>query len=654
MSDNIEKTDILGKVKNQNDADVNDSTSISSSFRVISYKRINGTVVAVRNQVYINQLLSKFEILINYLQEFWVFKAIHDHTNLLISELSVKFSETQNYYNVWNGKIETMIQNYKEMIEDGSKRLYEFSNWNESAATKQMHDGQGSNLVIGRLNKDVAKEHLYQQRNYMMRKAVFEADAQAKIDCGSKNLNELNNLYEEFKKKQNEEIERNLSNLNKKLTAAKEFEYSISGCPNLFEVVNSLDYSNLYQEVSFLIPNLETLHKLFLDMVFLKENMLMKERLIINNENIATTSIKLAEELAAAPFLEAELKDCEVELNDRKERLANMTARETVTHIQNCIVKIHDNTKLIQEEMRCLDVSHDFDISTTQKDVKIRGKIWLDKNIQNLTHVDPYNFRLSNQALALSAEVEIWQNYLLEIVNKLQQKDILRGQLEALYNNEKLIREEFVNAHTSEDGRFKFYHEKYEILVRNIKNIEGVFNPEGVFALIGSIFNHSSISLKPGCCSRSIAGYLNTEIAMTEFYELFFKFLVKSTNLRASSCYNNPIKKVHECDNLKVSQIGNLLINEKILGSLQNPDGGSQEVVAGDRRTENVYESLTSCLKEAVDIITIQKFIALEIDPKNYISKLVVYSEKTLNLAKNLKYESLAKKLEHLKKKVFS
>ena len=70
MSDNIEKTDILGKVKNQNDADVNDSTSISSSFRVISYKRINGTVVAVRNQVYINQLLSKFEILINYLQEF--------------------------------------------------------------------------------------------------------------------------------------------------------------------------------------------------------------------------------------------------------------------------------------------------------------------------------------------------------------------------------------------------------------------------------------------------------------------------------------------------------------------------------------------------------------------------------------------------------
>ena len=64
-----------------------------------------------------------------------------------------------------------------------------------------MHDGQGSNLVIGRLNKDVAKEQLYQQRNYMMRKAVFEADAQAKIDCGSKNLNELNNLYEEFKKK---------------------------------------------------------------------------------------------------------------------------------------------------------------------------------------------------------------------------------------------------------------------------------------------------------------------------------------------------------------------------------------------------------------------------------------------------------------------
>ena len=149
MSDNIEKTDILGKVKNQNDADVNDSTSISSSFRVISYKRINGTVVAVRNQVYINQLLSKFEILINYLQEFWVFKAIHDHTNLLISELSVKFSETQNYYNVWNGKIESMIQNYKEMIDDGSKRLYDVNNWNESATTKWMHDSQGSNLVIG-------------------------------------------------------------------------------------------------------------------------------------------------------------------------------------------------------------------------------------------------------------------------------------------------------------------------------------------------------------------------------------------------------------------------------------------------------------------------------------------------------------------------
>lgn len=91
--------EMLGKVPN--DITVIEIEESNSENRIIVYKNVNDSLVAYRNKGYVKTLLSRCDMVINYLIGFCSFTTVLESVRIRFSEFSIKMSECTQRYTLW-------------------------------------------------------------------------------------------------------------------------------------------------------------------------------------------------------------------------------------------------------------------------------------------------------------------------------------------------------------------------------------------------------------------------------------------------------------------------------------------------------------------------------------------------------------------------
>ena len=103
---------------------------------------------------------------------------------------------------------------------------------------------------------------------------------------------------------------------------------------------------------------------------------------------------------------------------------------------------------------------------------------------------------------------------------------------------------------------------------------------------------------------------------------------------------HSKFQTLHNCTNIELSDINEIILSTRILGCLKNSAGQKQEYING-LRGEDVLDSHFQCCRGAAEILILAEMHDYELSPQFVNKRLKHYERELVEVLDNHKYKKL-------------
>ncbi|OMJ71758.1 hypothetical protein SteCoe_29929 [Stentor coeruleus] len=589
-----------------------------------------------------------FEVL-----KFHSFFVVFEEVFLDLARLKSRFEADYERSCVYLGEVFTTIDKKideeENKINSARKNLNNLIKSNEGNNLRQItqeyltNQARNLTLTIGESNKrrqidsartqdmDMAREYTKYEselkyypenlENMREQKMFVMGDLKRKIDLNSeefqKRWTELNNYYQEIIR---------------------------SGNPleNNFQ----LDRDILTKYSKDIIPCLEQLKFTSLLLFNLREEVLLRDKIIVINIEIANKKIQIAGQEVAMPYLEALLEKANQKVDEITAQQLTFTNNDKISHLTNCIVDINTNLNNITTDLS--NLSGHANLNT--------GSVTVYANIRPLTYRDPTVFAMGPEARKLYDDLIECVKDRDKIQSDFNLLALYKKELKELENRKSGFHIERVNSENNLSQIFDTIANSYvKIFASRVDLIEGDFTKQFIFdasmlnCLLSVLSKFISISKNPGCCScGSATESLAIDITANQLIKVFVKILGVAMKVKTGCCSGNDLNKIYSCTNIDLDDVVNLLFSNRVFGSLLDDNGQKQKII-NNARTAQVNKSLFYCLREVMSLRAIQHSYLYDINKEHISFKIKTYEDSFIKMLQHLNYMRISSKAEHHK-----
>ncbi|OMJ83620.1 hypothetical protein SteCoe_15408 [Stentor coeruleus] len=608
-----------------------------TSSRILAYSKRNGKIEIYYNDDYVQQLRAKLAEVIRFFALFCAMEEIFIDITRLKAEFESEKTKTHQYLDSNLNEVDKRIDEIKGDIAQAYRRQeaieQEKSRTQNTMVVESYNIEQRKTSIMGMTSEYKAHEFMESTRISEMKEAVEVAE-----------INEILNVYPEninLLKEQKQFIEggiQNAENFNNQWKDIEQYYLNTLSLNNPFETEYIFNHEELASITSGLVPCLEQLHKTSLILFNLEQEVTIRDKLVFINEQIGRKKIEIAGQIAARPYIQAILENCNKKVKESKARFTTYVVNDRVEHLSNCVDEINTNIDLIDTEMNTLRA--DFDVKS--------AKVSISRDHQSKKHTDPRAYSKSKEAYEAENEMQDYHKEQIRYQEESKRLEIYLKELEILENNKKSFSLEKVNNYENKNQMFISIADSYRgLLAIGFEGKHLIYDPSMINCLLSVLIKYICIAKKPGCCSfKSVPEYLAIDITATELIKKFAKILGSAKKIKIGCCSGNYLHKVYNCINIDVYDIINLLLDVRVLGSLRD-ENGNQQKISSKRRTELINQTLFFCIKELVHVKILQHQYLYQINMERAVEGIKMYEKSLFETLRHLNYADIAHKAEH-------
>lgn len=580
---------------------------------------------------------------------FTIFEEVYIDLTRQKIEFETEKDASYNYLGEVFNTIDMKINSVEKEIDRAKNELRDLEAKIKEDANRVVVQGYSTRQVsetVKGIAESAARMHIDSARLQDMENAKAKAKLLAEIQIYPENLKNLNDqrvfVMSDLKMK----IDQNTEEFEKRWAGINNYYQAIIRSGNPLENNSELDRDTLTEFSHQLVPCLDQLKLTKMILFDLREEVKLRDKIIEINFEIANKKTQIAGQEVAMPYLEALLEQLNKKANDLKGQQAAYVAGDKVEHLTTCIKDINENIH---------DITTDLSNLRGHADLKT-GDVVINARIRPMKYTDPSNYRLGPESQRL-------HNELIECIKdrdgRQHEYDLLgiyRRELEELENRKKGFHFERAAGGNALNQLFINIAESYTKLFATRVDLTGenfakafVYDISMLNCILFVLSKYISISRKPGCCScGSASELLAVDITATQLIKTFVKILGIAMKVKTGCCSGNDLSKIYNCTNIDLNDLLNLLLDNRVLGSLLDENGKKQKVV-NNTRTAFVKKSLFYCLRELMSIRSIQYAHLYEINKVQIVGRIKTYEGSLIKTLHHLNYLTIANKAEHHK-----
>ena len=649
------KNILLGTIAG-NQQTLNQVGTVDNSKRLVTFVRRDNVIEVRRNLDYENELRVKIEDLIKFLVPLEAFRSTVKYIDFSYQELIKLFALSQSHQNYWFENIDNLIIQQNQAIENHTQDLENLRARDVEFIKRLEFSGRNQRSIIATVDKQVADLELQQEKAYQVEKASKIATAENYIVQGTKNLQELKlqraEVNDTFPKKLSE-IRDDYNKLVSDFAQLNNFLDTIHQARNL--LINIVKVPTFDSQLHDLIASVPQFRgnekKLFLKLLLFYQDVSIKGELISNNNEIAITKVRIAEEIAKRPFLQAELSKTQELLAIAEDKLEKLKIFDTVRHLQDNVRVLDRNTDEIQRKVASISLSKtrenvkvladiDVDLRRNGNDLGLqRNKEFVKLDYLNdvnlyvpniyTDRVDPYNVNYGPKVRQAQEEVDQLKFHCNNLEIALSVKEKLEQVLSNLEKKPELIvqghQKEYANKKADYDNKSL----KYLQLLSNFVVQDYLIDSTNTPSLIGAMLSHSYVLQEPSCCAccYNQKPFINTSITLGKFYNSFAKVIRDLHHIENKLCVSNE-KRIYSTDNITMRDVIFIITDTQFIGALRNFQG-NQQISQNGIRTEDINDALFYITQSVANLIILQKKLYIKLEEnvtkalmKNYADRI--------------------------------
>jgi hypothetical protein len=438
-------------------------------------------------------------------------------------------------------------------------------------------------------------------------------------------------------------IDMNTEVFEKKWGEINNYYQEIIRIDNPLENSSELDTDTLTEYSQKLVPCLEQLKITKMMLYDLREEVILRDKIININFEIANKKADIAAQEAAMPYLEALLEQLNKKVSDVKGLQSAFVAKDRVEQLSCCVNDINANV-----------INLTMDLSSISGHASKSGSVTVYPNIRPLIYVNPLLYTLGPDAQRLENELNECVKDRDGRQNEYNLLGIFRKQLEELEHRKKEFQREnggnaliqlFINI---AESYIKLLATRVDLTGENFTKVF-VYDISMLNCILFVLSKYISISRKPGCCSFISANeLLAVDITANQLIKTFVKILGIAMKVKTGYSSDSDLSKIYNCANIDLNDLLNLLLDNRVLGSLLDHNGQKQKII-NNTRTVFVKKTLFCCLRELMSIRVTQHAYLYEINKVQIVGRIKTYEDSWIKTLHHLNYLNIANKAEQQK-----
>ncbi|OMJ67010.1 hypothetical protein SteCoe_35947 [Stentor coeruleus] len=591
---------VLAKFSQSSRVSQEEVEMFDTSNRIVAYAKKDNKVEVYYNQDYAQVLKEKFTEITKFYTKFYVLEEIFLDICRLKEIIDVEKAHALNY-------IDTSLKNVDNRI-DGLKNDIDEARKNEIKIKKDQKREESTLINENRINKS-QKQNIIGIRSSTAADHLMNSTRVSEMNRAKKiaEVHEIYKIYPENIKLLEEQkaflmndmkadFEKNFKIFLRMWKKIGKFYQQIQKMGNPLEGTFEFDFEELNVISSSLISCLQQLHKTRLILFTLEQEVALRDKLVDINEKIGLKKIEISGEVAAAPYIDAQI-ECHTNIyNETRGRYIAIVTNDRVDHMSYCIKEINHNIDELTN-----------DINSISGYINPPNTLVIQSNSRTKAHTSPDAFSKSPETRVVEEEM------LTTHRNKVHyegEKKKLPSFLAELANLENIKKGFFLEKNA-------MYEEKNQIFL-NIADSYGKllgiisentalhYDSSMLICLLSVLIKYVNVAKKPGCCSfGSVDDYLAVDITATQIFEILSKILGKGKKVKTGCCSGDDLHKVFTCNSIDLNDLIDLLLNVRVLGAFIG-DNGEKQKVANKRRTESINHSIIGSIKEFIHVYVLQ------------------------------------------------
>ena len=627
---------------------------ISSENRITKYELTQNNKVLVSIDYAAKKI--KFETL-NKLSSFFIsfhtLKEIEQDFNRIMEEGRILRENTRNLISKAKTLVEKDIIFYQNEIKDGEEQIRFHK---DQTMTIRETENMANNILIALYDNDHWIIEMHKIKEYERQRGIMMREFDKKIQASQTNLEFLYDLKSILEEDFFEVIKSGLDEMMGKIADKSYFIKSILEKGNLLK--NEVEYPNSCEkEIGALINNFIEYSRVSNDLKTLNANLRYNINGIDLNNKKWLIEVPLAGERAASEPLKKLLDYMvkkEVTANELFEDLKN---RDRAHHLTECMKTLNANMHALEKDYNSIDRKGG--ISVTGGGTGVRNNLRIKKSNTQRTFC---NFEVVNfnpdveSARAMQME---WKKRKEEIQNELRRYD---DYMKLLAEAEQKIRvneaEKTSDPQNHKENLLRIQAGYTKLKAFSLK-AGNQFKVQSIPALIGMLVKNINLKLNRMSCS-SRKNYEEYELDANQLYQIIFKKLKKNQKLSYGFCKGlctcggsgfgkySKFQTLHNCSNIELADINEIILSTRILGCLKNSSGQKQEFING-LRGEDVLDSKFQCCKGAAEVMILTEMHDYALNTNFVNKRLKHYEHELIEVLENHKYRKLQHRVKSLR-----
>lgn len=631
------KVKILARIPTNSRVSGDEVEMFDTSNRVLAYSKRNGKIEIYYNDDYVQQLQGKFAEIIRFYALFCAVEEIFIDITRLKAQFETEKMKTHQYLDSSLNEVDKRIDEIQGDMRQAYRRQEEIeqekTRSQNALVVESFNTEQRKTSIMGMTSEYKAHEFMESTRISEMKGAIEEAE-----------VNEILHIYPEnikLHKEQKQYIEigiQNSEDFNNQWKDIEQYYLNTLSLSNPFETEYVFSHEELGINSSGLVPCLEQLHKTSLILFNLEQEVAIRDKLVYINEQIGRKKVEIAGQIAARPYIQAILENCDKKVKESKARFTTYVVNDRVEHITTCVQEINTNIDLLDTEMNTLRA--DFDVKS--------GKVSISRDYHSKKHTDPRNYSKGKEAHDAENEMHDYYREQKRYQEESLRLEIYLKELEKLENDKQSFSQEKVNNYENKNQMFINIADSYRrLLAVGFEGKNLIYDPSMINCLLSVLIKYICLAKKPGCCSfKMVPEYLAIDITATQLIKTLAKILGAAKKVKTGCCSGNSLDKVYNCINIDIHDILKLLLDVRVLGSLRD-ENGNQQKISSKRRTEIINQTLFFCIKELVHVKILQHQYLYQINMERAVEGITVYEKSLVETLRHLNYVDIAHKAEH-------
>ena len=591
---------------------------------------------------------SKYERL-NKLSSFFVsfhtLKEIEQDINRIMEDDRILREDTRNLLSKAKSLVEKDVTFYQNEIKDGEeqRRFHEGQTMNLREV-----ENMSNNILIALFDNDHFIIEMHHVKEYERQRGAMMREFDKKTEGSKTNLEFLENLSSILSEEFFDVVQTRLDDMAKKITEKSCHIRSIIEKGNLLK--NGVQFpESCEDQIGSLINDFIEYTAVSNDLKTLNANLKYNIDGIDLNNKKWLIEIPLAGERAANEPLKKLLDFMVKKQASANELFEDLKNRDRAHHLTECMKVINQNMQALTKDYNSIDREGGISVTGGGSGVKNTLRIKKSHTERKVVHLNLVTFKPDTE-YAKTVELE-WKKRKEEIQKELRRYDeYLKLLTEAEQNIKQNETEKTSGPKNHNDYLVKTKNSYTKLNSFSLKK-NHTLKIKSIPAVVGMLIKSINLRLNRMSCSTR-KNFSEFELDANKLYEIMFKKLKKKQKISYNFCKSlctcggsgvgrhSKFQTLHNCTNIELSDINEIILSTRILGCLKNSAGQKQEYING-LRGEDVLDSHFQCCRGAAEILILAEMHDYELNPQFVNKRLKHYERELVEVLDNHKYKKL-------------